>query len=263
MQQGEFITFIILLNIILIIFFIGIVIFVIQYNKHKLLHISQTKLLNKTHGTALLKTQLEIQNQTMQYIGQEIHDSVGQKLTLASLYAQQLHYQNPEPDIKDKIESISHIINEALEELRSLSKNLTNDVVANKTIVNLLQDLCISLKKTKQFNIQFKTNNLNADIGFKTKTIIFRVAQEFVQNSIKHSHCNKIIINVIFKDLNFSINLTDDGIGFDENKIIAKGIGLKNIKNRLAALGGYYTFKSTPKIGTSLYINLPTEILFT
>ena len=259
MQQSEFITFIILLNIIILIFLVGIIVFVRQYRKRKLQYIAQTNLLNQSHGTELLKTQLEIQNQTMQHIGQEIHDSVGQKLTLASLYAQQLHYQNPAPNIKAKMESISYIINEALDELRGLCKSLTNDTMAQKTIVNLLQELCSSIQNTNQFNIKLSTNNKYADIGLKTKTIIFRVAQEFIQNSIKHSHCNNILVELLFKEGLFIVTLTDDGNGFDGNKIIAKGIGLENIKKRLAALGGFFTFNSTPNKGTKLHINLPTQ----
>ena len=58
-------------------------------------------MISEAHTKELLSTQIEMQTQTMQYIGREIHDNVGQKLTLASLYTQQLAYENKAPQIND------------------------------------------------------------------------------------------------------------------------------------------------------------------
>lgn len=149
MQQTEIIAFIIIANVILFVFIIGTILFIIQYRKRKLEHESEKNIINENYTKELLRSQLEIQTQTMQFIGREIHDNVGQKLTLASLYTQQLSYENKAPQINDKIENISHIINQSLTELRQLSKSLTDDSIADNTITALLQGECDKVNGTK------------------------------------------------------------------------------------------------------------------
>ena len=136
MQQTETIIFIIIANILLLVFVVGIILFILQYKKKKIEHAKEKSMIAETHTKELLATQLEMQTQTMQHIGREIHDNVGQKLTLASLYTQQLAYENKAPHINDKIENISNIINDSLAELRQLSKTLTDDTINNGTIID-------------------------------------------------------------------------------------------------------------------------------
>ena len=74
----------------------------------------------------LLDTQVQMQQQTMTYIGREIHDSVSQKLTLASIYAQKLEFESKDGTMSDKLKMINTIINDSLAELRDLSRTLTD-----------------------------------------------------------------------------------------------------------------------------------------
>ena len=89
MGKNEIILTIILFNLFFILFIVGILIFIQQYRLKKKEHLLMLQTQHEDHQKELLSTQLEIQNQTMQHIGREIHDNVGQKLTLASLYTQQ------------------------------------------------------------------------------------------------------------------------------------------------------------------------------
>lgn len=95
---------------------------------------------NEIHKRELLATQLEIQQATMQQIGRELHDNIGQKLTLVSLYTQQLLYENKVPEVSERIDQVSQIINQSLQDLRSLSKTLTDDKINQKEIVTLIQE---------------------------------------------------------------------------------------------------------------------------
>ena len=94
MGKTEIIIFIILTSLIVVIFIMGIFLFAFQYKRKRKEYINEKQIRNEQHQQELLTTQLEIQTQTMQHIGREIHDNVGQKLTLASLYTQQLAYEN-------------------------------------------------------------------------------------------------------------------------------------------------------------------------
>jgi signal transduction histidine kinase len=258
MQQTEIITFTIFVTLILVIFVVGTVLFVLQYRKRKIEHENEKTMITEIHAKELLFTQLEIQLQTMQHIGREIHDNVGQKLTLASLYTQQLAYENKAPQVTEKIENISAIINDSLHELRSLSKSLTDDVIAQNDLVMLLNAECVKVNALQKCVVAFSFNQpIIANISYQNKNILLRVVQEFLQNSIKHANCNSIKITLDKQPNLLLLHLADDGIGFDVNNVKSNGIGLSNMQKRIKLVGGKYNFYSSVGKGTSLNLEIP------
>lgn len=246
------ITFFIVLSLLAGIFF-----YIFQYRKRKILHLSEKIIITEQHHKELLSTQLEMQTQTMQHIGREIHDNVGQKLTLASLYTQQLAYENKAPQITDKIEIISTIINESLAELRQLSKSLTDDSINEHEITELLQQECDKVNELKQSAIIFSSNRSDLMLPYETKSIIIRIVQEFLQNSIKHANCKNISVALNAEKKYLQLYLQDDGKGFDSSLNNSKGIGLLNMKKRTELIGGTYSIESTLNSGTRLTITIP------
>ena len=257
MEQTETVAFIIIATIILFVFIIGIILFMLQYRKRKLEHENEKTMINQKHTQELLSTQLEMQTQTMQHIGREIHDSVGQKLTLASLYTQQLAYENKAPLVTDKIENISSIINESLQELRKLSKTLTDDSIAQNDITTLLQEECTKINALQKCIVTVESACSDIKLSYQTKSILLRVVQEFLQNSIKHSLCKNIIISLNATTTVLQLQLQDDGKGFDANTIKANGIGLSNMEKRIKLIGGTFELKSILQSGTTAHIQIP------
>jgi signal transduction histidine kinase len=259
MQQTEIISFIIVSGILLFVFVLGIVAFVLQYRKKRVEHENEKVMINVKHNEELLSTQLEMQQQTMQHIGREIHDNVGQKLTLASLYTQQLSFENKAPQINDKIENISSILNESLQELRRLSKTLIDDTIAEKNIVQLLKQECDNIEALRYCTVQFTCMDNNISLSYQQKNVLLRIVQEFLQNSIKHSKCKNIMVAIQQENNFVKLQIQDDGIGFEIENTTGKGIGLKNIAKRIQLLDGTYNLTSNMHKGTILQINIPIQ----
>ena len=209
------------------------------------------------HQMQIIKTQTDIQQQTMNYIGREIHDNIGQKLTLASLYTQQLAYENKAPQINENIENISAIINQSLAELRELSKSLTDDAINSMRIAKLLQQECDKINELKKCSVDFNCAVPEIELNYQLKSVLLRICQEFIQNSIKHSQCKNISIEFYKSDSELTLSLSDDGIGFIIDKSMKNGIGLSNMKKRSEIIGGKYSLLSNPKNGTKLSISIP------
>ena len=256
MDKAEITIFIVIANLVLLAFLSAAVVFIFQFRKKKLMYIMEKQKLNEQHTQQLLSTQLEMQTQTMQHIGREIHDNVGQKLTLASLYTQQLAYENKAPHINNKIENIGSIINESLAELRQLSKSLTDDTINDNAINELLQQECDNVNNVKKGIVTFTNNKRNIVLPYQTKSILVRIVQEFLQNSLKHADCKNIHISLSENDNILQLLLQDDGKGFDANAFAHKGIGLSNIKKRTEIIGGKCTLQSELGKGTKLEINI-------
>lgn len=259
MEQKDLVLLIIFISIFLVIFIGGSILYVLQSRNKKIENIKEKEKLQIMHQQELLTTQLEMQTQTMQHIGREIHDNVGQKLTLASLYTQQLAYENKAPHINDKIENIGNIINDSLAELRQLSKTLTDDTINNASIIELLQNECEKINYLKKCTVHFKTSQQKIACTYLVKSILLRIVKEFFQNSIKHAQCKNIQVSLTSNDDFIKLLLKDDGKGFDINNSSGKGIGLTNMKKRAELIGGIFQLESNEKTGTSLCIKIPEQ----
>lgn len=255
MGKTETLLTIVIFNLFFILFIVAIIVFIKQYKIKKKEHTIMLHSQIEEHQKELLFTQLEMQQQTMQHIGREIHDNIGQKLTLASLYTQQLAFENKAPLIHDSIESISEIINSSLAELRQLSKSLTDNTIESETIATLLKTECKKMNQLKKCTFSSNREANKILISYQTKSVLVRVVQEFLQNSIKHADCKEITVSLRKNNEILELCLQDDGKGFDINKTASKGIGLGNMKKRTEIIGGTYDMQSNSN-GTKLRIEI-------
>jgi signal transduction histidine kinase len=198
-----------------------------------------------------------MKQQTMHHIGREIHDNVGQKLTLASLYTQQLAYENKAPMVQSTIENIGTIINQSLTELRQLSKSLTCNIIESNNLQELLMTECKRFNELKKCTIHFVVTSKIPDLEYQTKSVLLRISQEFIQNSVRHSQCKNINIIMNYTNNDLTISLEDDGKGFNVNKNKNAGTGLIHIKKRAKLIGALYTLESNKNEGTKLTLELP------
>ncbi|AFL82017.1 histidine kinase [Aequorivita sublithincola DSM 14238] len=246
----------IIFNIVLIVFISGIIIFVKQYRAKKKAHMSEILNIDESHKKQLLETEMEIQSQTMKHIGREIHDNVGQKLTLASLYAQQLAFENKAPHINQNISNISDIINQSLSDLRELSKSLTSNTIDTDSLPTLIKRECDRINGLNIAKVSFTNKDEVKVDNYTIKSVLFRITQEFIQNSIKHAACKNIKVSLYKEQTNLFLKLEDDGIGFDVTNVKSNGIGLKNIEKRTELIGGVFKLESQQNQGTTLTIQI-------
>lgn len=260
MGQTEIITFIVLVNVILLIIISGIIVFVFQYKRRKRLYEKEIALIEAQHKSELLNTQLLIQRQTMQFIGSEIHDSVAQKLTLASIYTQKLEFENKYPGIAERLDRISNILNDSLNELRDLSRTLTDDRLQHSSITELLQMECERINDTGVCKALVQSD-VKMEMSATVKSFLLRVMQEFMQNSLKHAACDQINITLENGIDGLYVTAADNGKGFDSEQTSSRGIGLDNMKRRIHLIGGVYKLQSELGKGTRLNLFIPLASL--
>lgn len=241
-------------------FVVAVMIYIRKYKQRKVEYLSEIQIKNEIHQKELLATQLEIQQATMQQIGRELHDNIGQKLTLVSLYTQQMLYENKVPEVSDRIDQVSQIINQSLQDLRSLSKTLTDDNISQKEIITLIQEEVDNTNAFKKCEVFFEHNFEQLELEFVHKNVLLRIIQEFIQNSIKHSQCKNIFIELNTSEENlWELCIKDDGVGFDSSKKLSNGIGLTNMKNRAKIIGADFIFESKINGGTQLNIRFKNK----
>ena len=205
----------------------------------------------------LLQSQLEMQEQTFDSISKEIHDNVGQVLSLAKVQLNimaQSEITNPEllTDLKENI-------GKAMVDLRDIAKSLNSDRIKLSSLVEMANHELQRIGRLGIIKVFLFTEGVEENVGEQKKQILLRIIQECLQNILKHAKAEKIEVFFYFYYANFfKCQIKDDGIGFDTGLINKKdGLGLQNIINRAALLGGQAYINSAINHGTTITIILP------
>ena len=216
------------------------------FKKNKDFLLKQREEEKKRFEREIAETQIEIREETLRNISWELHDNIGQLLTLAKIQLQNA--------TKENISEVTKTISQGLTEVRSLSKLINPEAIKN-----------IELKEAIQLEID-RFNRLNfiasklyvigevQEIDKKSSIIIFRILQEFFSNTIKHSRASDLNVTLEYSKTNLRIIASDNGVGFSSD-VKKDGIGLINIKNRAHLIGAEAVFSSEKNKGTTLEIN--------
>jgi signal transduction histidine kinase len=242
--------------VVLVIFAIAVLSVMLIYRKRRIQHEQEIALMNEKFTSELLQTQLEVQQQTMQRIGQEIHDNVGQQLTLAYLYAQQVH--SAEEAIEAKVQGVASLINDSLTELRNLSRGLVDaHSIQSVDLAELIRLECQKVKTAGLCEVKLSIANTLKELSPVVKIFVLRIFQEFVQNSMKHSGCSLLKVELSQHEKGIRLVSEDNGKGFVDEAGL--GVGLTNMRKRAQMIGGTFLMESKPGIGTKMQLFVPTE----
>ncbi len=207
----------------------------------------------------IIKSQLETQEQTLQNISWELHDNVGQLLSVAKMQLNML-----QPDVangqKNILDETSEIISKSLQEIRSLSKLLNPETVKN---MGLEKSVELELQRFNRLNFLDAKLNIMGDqvlIDKKDEIILFRILQEFLSNSIKHAKATKLEVSLAYTPENLVITAQDFGVGFDKESI-EKGSGLINMKSRAKLINTGFSLTSEKGKGVSLILTYPLKVM--
>lgn len=240
---------VVLLSAMVIIFFVAF-----QKRKNKLLFekIEQQKKFEET----VAQTSAEIQEQTLKYIGQELHDNIGQLLSLASMQMGMLGVSIAD-EIKTPYLETQKIIKDSLDEVRALSKSLNTDVIQKHGFrASVLAEIKrLNRMKLITAEVVLKGNEIPMH-NKKDGLILFRILQEFISNTVKHANAEKLTISLRYLHDQLIINATDDGLGFNTAEV-AESSGLLNMKSRAELTGSSFSLISKLNEGTQLTIQYP------
>lgn len=238
-------------SLVVVIMVAFIILTVVSFAKKKKDLLEEKAMLKARFEQTLLQTQLEIQEQTLRTISQEIHDNIGQVLSLAKLNLAAIGAANT----SEQIIATKDLVSKAIADLRDLSKSLNADRIKDIGLATAIQHELQQLEKTKQFTTSFDVQGNITALAAGTTVILFRMIQETLNNIMKHAQATHVAVSIVAKDDVWQIAITDNGIGFN-SEAQSTGLGLKNIIQRAALIGAVAEVNSTPGIGTSVLITI-------
>lgn len=225
------------------------------YQKHHNRHLKEIIEMKTAFEKTLLQSQLEIQEQTFHTISQEIHDNVGQTLSLAKVQVNII--DQSETTDKQLLAEVKENIGKAMNDLRDLAKSLNSDHIQLRSLKELIAPELIRLQRSKIIQTAIHESGSSQPVAHQKKLILFRIVQEALQNIMKHAAASSIAVQLHYENDMIIITITDDGKGFDTEKLNNDGLGLQNISSRAKLIGGNAIIQSSPGKGCILTLTCP------
>ena len=191
-------------------------------------------------------------------LGQELHDSLGQSLTLLKLRLESLAAgmspaQSKSAGMDESVTLLSSIINQA----RTLTFELYPTMLDQLGLTPALTHYARQLSDQTKARVHVSETGPDTPLRMSTAGFLFRAVKELINNALKHGLAREIVVQIRRTDDTIRIVITDDGNGFDPQKIARPGLGLAWIRERLHSLGGTLEIESAPTKGARLSIDLP------
>ncbi len=233
--------------IILMIVLMAILVYVFFIKKKSQLILS--KIEQKTrYEREISDTTREVQEQTLTNIGRELHDDLGQKLSVAKLLNSQLLTHCTDCN-KELLQEINGLLGECIQDIRNLSRTFISEQVESFGLTESLMLEVNRINKLEQVSIDFRCNREHIDLNAKHALIIFRIIQELLNNALKHSRAKRIELVLEDRANVLEITVEDNGNGYSPDDA-EEGSGLRNIRNRLQLLNADIEINSAINRGT-------------
>ena len=258
MASYEFIVAVITGTILFLMFSVFTIAYIVIYRRKNEKHRLEMKNVKLLYEQASLQSQLEMQEHTFNNISNEIHDNVGQILSLAKV---QLNIMD-QSDTLDKalLADAKDSVAKAMADLRDIAKSLNSERIQQSGLYENTTHELQRISRAGIMNTFIKRGGKQRDLTEQNRLIVFRMIQETLQNMIKHSKAGKVTVCFDYQAGCLIISLSDDGIGFDMDHLAGKdGLGLKNMVKRATVIGGEVIIKSSPGEGTVITIISPYE----
>jgi signal transduction histidine kinase len=258
-ENGD-IVITIILGTFLVLFFVLTIVFLISiFNKKNQLHQKEKEIIKANFEQTILQAQLEIQEQTFNTISQEIHDNVGQILSLAKV---QLNIIEESENVdKGLLTDAQENISKAMTDLRDIAKGLNSERIRLAGLPATVEQEIQRINRVGIVHINLRISGNEQKTHAQKQLILFRIIQECLQNIIKHASASVVTILFIYQPESLSITITDNGKGFNfqQEKLAHHGLGLQNIFKRIELIGGKAEINSILQKGTTVNISIPYE----
>jgi len=233
-----------------------IIYFVVLYRNRQLRNKKEQEQLQADFHQELLKTQLEVQEQTLNYVSAEIHDNITQVLSFVKLALGNLA-SGMDDSKKTKVGEVRELVAQVITDLRDLSKSLSFEHIASQGLVRTIEKEVERINKSGIINISLEQEGNAYSLGEQRELVLFRIFQETLNNTLKHAKAERLKIMLQYHSDLFNLTLEDDGSGFSTEILSNKdGSGLRNVENRAALIGGTAIIESAPGKGCCIKVVL-------
>jgi len=266
MQQNPEIYFVIIIGIILGLLLVSfIVAMLVLYKRRQQRQEQEVATMKDMYEKEVLRSQLEIQENTFKTISQELHDNIGQMLSVVKLSLSALPLEK-DHQAQGLVKHSQEVLNKAIVDLSDLNKSLHPDRITDIGLADSIRFELAAIKKAGLLNVQFSVAGQEFRLPDEKAIFLFRIFQEILNNVLKHSKAKNISVVITYdSDDTFAMEVEDNGVGFTTDGkgsplSFSKGVGLTSMFNRAKLIGADINITSVINQGTRVIIKIIPQL---
>jgi PAS domain S-box-containing protein len=217
----------------------------------------------------MYETRMQVQEEERRRIATELHDSLGQLLTSIKLHLELLGDSNgfDKNEEKAQVDEIRSLLDTAIDEARNISYDLRPSILDDFGLIPALEVLCEKFTARTGIPAAFRSHNCDRRLEGRIETMLYRIAQEALNNVQKHAGASEVSVQMIRTPSTINLVIEDNGKGFVPGAVAEieepgaagrrPGMGLAGMQERAARFDGTMTVDSTPGKGTDIIIEVP------
>jgi signal transduction histidine kinase len=227
-----------------------------NFRKRDQIKTAQINKLKHEQESKVYNAMLDGQENERKRLAIDLHDGLAGRLSATRIKLEKLAQKSKNDKAENEFKQAAKNIDDSLTELRGIAMNLMPETLFKYGLKNAIEDYCSSISSgldDVKFILQFyDTEKVLSD---NISLTIYRIIQELINNAIKHSKASEVLVQYLIDNDTINITVEDNGKGFSSEILKEKkGMGLNNLKTRVAYLNGEMEFDSTPNEGTTVHI---------
>ena len=211
---------------------------------------------------ALSRRLFEVQEEERRRLARDLHDDVGQALTALKIQLESLARSGGEPALRSRVDDCVDTAQHTLERVRQLSLSLRPSQLDDLGLAAALRSHLDRQARVAGLVAHFEADDAPHEVAPETETACFRVAQEAINNVLRHAQARNLWLRLFTAGGRLAISVRDDGRGFDLESVRQRAadgtsLGLVGMEERMALAGGSFELRSAPGQGTVLLATFP------
>ena len=238
-----------------------IIIFVAYYQQKQAKQQLALKELQQQHRRELMAATFRGQEEERKRLAEDLHDGIGTMLSVTKMSLNQLERQmNGEMTMRTsvQVQKTRSMIDETMTNVRRISRDLVPTTLERFGLLPALEELA-DRATDGELQVHLDCPEAIADLPPALTLMLYRIAQELVNNAIRHARAQHIVIQLYCLDHEVRMSVVDDGVGFDFDVVMENkqgGLGLRNIESRLSVMDGHATFDVAPGRGSQIHVQV-------
>lgn len=246
---------------VLLVMAVFIIIFVAYYQQKQAKQQLALKELQEQHRRELMAATFRGQEAERKRLAEDLHDGIGTMLSVTKMSLNQLERQmNGEVTMRTSlhIQKTRSMIDETMTNVRRISRDLVPTTLERFGLLAALEELA-DRATDGELQVHLDCPESIGELSPSTTLMLYRIAQELVNNAIRHARATSITIQLYCINTEIRMSVLDDGVGFDFDAVMEDkqgGLGLRNIESRLSVMDGHVTFDVARGRGAQIHVQV-------
>jgi signal transduction histidine kinase len=233
-----------------------LVIFLITHKKKRYQDLLEKQQMESNYQNQLLQSKLEVQEQSFKYFSEEIHDNVGQVLSIVKMQLYGIKSTSREQEVITKATDCTELLGKAINDLRNISHTLSSTFINNAGLADAVEKDLEYIRSARNVQCTLHRSGTEYELENEKELLVFRIIQEAIGNAVKHASASAIDVYLHYQPEKLNVVIADNGKGFDTGKVSKNGIGLSNMHVRAELLNGNLEVISEKDKGTTITFSI-------